>query len=200
MPACPEIKVAGLEHTLGGEVQIRKNPSICQALNHRRFNAATGLAWPPVFLRNPRANPFKSNCLKALEPYRSRLRARDHEISKERCDGMIDLNQVLNQRLSPVRSNVRGDMVIGALVAILLFACASGSGAQQLTATLSGEVTDSTGAVIPNAAVTVTQTTTNAVRTVMSDGSGNYAVTSFRQAPTTSAFPRRVLRHLLPRM
>ena len=89
---------------------------------------------------------------------------------------MIDLNRVLNQSLSPTRSNVR--RALFALVALLLFACASGSRAQQLTATLSGEVTDSTGAVIPNASVTVTQTTTNAVRTVMSDGSGNYAVTS----------------------
>lgn len=59
MPACPEIKVAGLEHTLGGEVQIRKNPSICQALNHRRFNAATGLAWPPVFLEKSQGEPIQ---------------------------------------------------------------------------------------------------------------------------------------------
>ena len=60
----------------------------------------------------------------------------------------------------------------------LLLVCAATLGAQQLTATLSGVVTDSSGAVIPNATVTVTQTTTNAIRTVQTDASGTYAVTS----------------------
>jgi Carboxypeptidase regulatory-like domain/TonB-dependent Receptor Plug Domain len=64
------------------------------------------------------------------------------------------------------------------LVTILFLLCSLGVTAQQLTATLSGEVTDSSGAVIPNATVTVTQTSTNAARTVQSDASGNYAVTS----------------------
>jgi hypothetical protein len=58
----------------------------------------------------------------------------------------------------------------------LLLLCPLAVRAQQLTATLSGTVTDTSGAVIPNAAVTVTQTTTNAVRVVESDASGNYAV------------------------
>jgi hypothetical protein len=63
-------------------------------------------------------------------------------------------------------------------VTILILLCPIVSRAQQLTATLTGTVTDSSGAVIPNAAITVTQTTTNAARTVQSDESGNYAVTS----------------------
>ena len=46
--------------------------------------------------------------------------------------------------------------------------------AQELTATLNGVVADSTGAVIPKATVSVTQTSTGAVRTVQSDESGNY--------------------------
>ena len=50
--------------------------------------------------------------------------------------------------------------------------------AQELTATLAGTVTDSTGAVIPNATVTVTENATKAVHTVQSDASGNYVVTT----------------------
>ena len=45
---------------------------------------------------------------------------------------------------------------------------------QELTATLSGVVTDSTGAVIPSATVSITQVGTNALRTVQSGGSGDY--------------------------
>ena len=64
------------------------------------------------------------------------------------------------------------------LVTILFLVCPLAVHAQQLTATLSGMVTDSSGAVIPNSTVTVTQTSTNAVRTVQSDASGSYVVTS----------------------
>jgi hypothetical protein len=102
---------------------------------------------------------------------------------------MIDLNRVLNQSLSSLRStagpkalgsgrslNVRGALL--GLLAIVLLVCPLTTSAQQLNATLSGVVTDTSGAVIPNATVTVTQTTTNAIRTVQSDASGNYVVTS----------------------
>lgn len=61
---------------------------------------------------------------------------------------------------------------------ITLLLCPVITRAQQLTATLSGVVTDSSGAVLPNATITVTQTTTNAIRTVQSGASGDYAVTS----------------------
>lgn len=64
------------------------------------------------------------------------------------------------------------------LVTILFLVCPLAVHAQQLTATLSGVVTDSSGAVIPNATVTITQTSTNAVRTTQSDASGSYAVTN----------------------
>jgi len=51
--------------------------------------------------------------------------------------------------------------------------------AQELSATLNGTVTDSTGAAIPNAAITVTQNGVNgASRLVQSDGIGNYVVTN----------------------
>jgi len=72
----------------------------------------------------------------------------------------------------------RGPRPLFWLVTILFLLCPLAVRAQQLTATLSGEVTDTSGAVIPNATVTVTQTTTNAMRTVQSDPSGNYVVTS----------------------
>ena len=98
---------------------------------------------------------------------------------------MVDLNRVSNRSLSsarpiagPRRSKTRSVGGAFLLLLLFLFTGASASKAQQLTATLSGEVMDSTGAVIPNATVTVTLTTTNAVRTVQSDGSGNYVVTS----------------------
>ena len=102
---------------------------------------------------------------------------------------MIDLNRVLNQSLTSVRSvpgpgrpkserglDLRGVLI--ALLAVFSLVCSVPGRAQQLTATLSGVVTDTSGAVIPNATVTVTQTATSAVRTVQSDASGSYAVTS----------------------
>jgi hypothetical protein len=97
---------------------------------------------------------------------------------------MIDLNGVLNQslssKLSPGSSswglNLRRALV--GLFALVLTVCPLITRAQQLTATLSGTVTDASGAVVPNATLTVTQTTTNAVRTVQSDALGNYVVTS----------------------
>jgi len=102
---------------------------------------------------------------------------------------MVDLNRVLNQSPSSMHSvsgqgrprserGVRLRGVFVALLAAIFLFCPVQSRAQQLTATLSGVVTDSSGAVIPRATITITQTTTNAVRTVQSDDSGNYAVTS----------------------
>ncbi len=98
---------------------------------------------------------------------------------------MIDLNRVLNQRLSLVRSNPGpGRSTIGGgpnmrrvmvgLVAVLFLICPFVTRAQELTATLNGVVADSTGAVIPKATISIKQVGTNAVRTVQSDESGNY--------------------------
>ncbi len=62
-------------------------------------------------------------------------------------------------------------------VRMLLFAalCAAAQ-AQETTATLVGNVTDSTGAVISGVAVRATNLATNAVRTAATDGSGNYSM------------------------
>jgi outer membrane receptor protein involved in Fe transport len=56
---------------------------------------------------------------------------------------------------------------------LTVFAVA-GASAQLSTATLSGSVTDSTGAVVPNATVTLTQTETNFTRVVTTKGDGSY--------------------------
>jgi hypothetical protein len=64
-------------------------------------------------------------------------------------------------------------LLLAALIAVPQFARA-----QELTATLAGTVTDTTGAVIPGATVTVTENATKAIHTVQSDASGNYVVTT----------------------
>jgi len=65
------------------------------------------------------------------------------------------------------------------LLAVVLLLSPLFVGAQELTATLSGVVTDSTGAVIPHASVTVAQNGVNAgARAVQTDTAGNYVVTT----------------------
>jgi hypothetical protein len=96
---------------------------------------------------------------------------------------MIDLNRVLNQSPSSVRSdsglgrpsmrkshNVCRILFTVLAVVLLTFPLMR---AQELTATLSGIVSDSTGAVIPNADVTITLNgVAGASRVVKSDGTG----------------------------
>jgi len=48
-----------LKQTLGGEVQIRKSPTISRALNRPRFKAAKGLAMPPVFFQRSQGEPIQ---------------------------------------------------------------------------------------------------------------------------------------------
>ena len=64
------------------------------------------------------------------------------------------------------------------LLLAALFVLPQFAHAQELTATVAGIVTDTTGAVIPTATVTVTDNATKAVHTVTSDASGNYVVTT----------------------
>ena len=103
---------------------------------------------------------------------------------------MIDLNRVLNQSLSSVRSNhgpgrstsdgglnLRRALV--GLLATIFLACPLIMLAQELSATLSGIVTDTTGAVIPNATVTITLNGVGGeTRVVQSDGTGYYKATN----------------------
>src|SRR5450631_984826 len=66
--------------------------------------------------------------------------------------------------------------VCGSLLAITLFACWHASNAQTDTGTISGTVSDSSGAVVPNTVITLTSISTNAVRTVTSNESGTYTL------------------------
>ena len=53
----------------------------------------------------------------------------------------------------------------------------------QATAELNGRVTDSSGAVLPGVTVTATQTATGLVRTVVTDGDGNYLISNLPTGP-----------------
>src|SRR4029079_5050505 len=55
--------------------------------------------------------------------------------------------------------------------------------AQLATAELNGRVTDDSGAVLPGATVTVTQTATGLVRTAVTDGNGTYLLSSLPTGP-----------------
>src|ERR1044072_1294885 len=66
--------------------------------------------------------------------------------------------------------------ICGALL-ITAFACFSVCG-QTVNGRINGPVSDSSGAVVPNAAVTITNTSTNATRTAVTDDSGFYTVTN----------------------
>src|SRR5258708_1942668 len=72
-----------------------------------------------------------------------------------------------------VRSlNLRGWRII--LFALLVTVLATTANAQLSTATLFGTVTDSTGAVVPHATVTLIQTDTNFTRTITTKDDGSY--------------------------
>src|SRR5262245_47564272 len=55
--------------------------------------------------------------------------------------------------------------------------------AQLATAELNGRVTDSSGAVLPGATVTVTQTATGLVRTAVTEGNGTYLISNLPTGP-----------------
>jgi hypothetical protein len=65
------------------------------------------------------------------------------------------------------------------LLAVVLLLSPLFTGAQELAATLSGVVTDATGAVVPHASITIAQNGVNGVaRVVQSDSAGNYVATN----------------------
>jgi len=79
------------------------------------------------------------------------------------------------------------------LFALLLVALAAiGAQAQLSTASLSGSITDPTGAVVPNAKITLIQTDTNFTRTAASKDDGSFTKSSYPLAPTGLPLPRRV--------
>src|SRR5579862_1291902 len=71
-------------------------------------------------------------------------------------------------------SLVKGPPPLIWLLTVLLMLCPIGMRAQELTATLVGTVTDSTGAVIPHATVTISLTGVGTERVVETDAAGAY--------------------------
>ena len=64
--------------------------------------------------------------------------------------------------------SIIGILLLGAL-------CTNSAMAQAVNATLLGTVTDASGAVVPSAKVTATETNTNTVRSTVTNASGNYS-------------------------
>jgi hypothetical protein len=77
------------------------------------------------------------------------------------------------------RSRINSRLSLLTMLMIALLLCPLMGRAQELAATLSGIVTDSSGAVIPHATVTITLNGVNGIaRAVESDGNGNYVATN----------------------
>ena len=71
---------------------------------------------------------------------------------------------------------VRGSRFALAALVILFFAVAYYAHAQVTAASLTGEITDSTGAAVPGAAITLKNTDTNLTETTISNDQGVYKV------------------------
>ena len=68
---------------------------------------------------------------------------------------------------------------VAALMVFLVTCCTVVMHSQELQGTINGTVMDSTGAVVPNASVTIVQAGgTNAPRTITTDGNGSYTATN----------------------
>ena len=75
------------------------------------------------------------------------------------------------------------------LALVVMAVCCGGAGllAQGTTGSITGTVTDASGAAVPGATVTVTQTETNAVHTITTSDSGLYTVTQLPPGKYTVA-------------
>ena len=71
-----------------------------------------------------------------------------------------------------------------ALLVVLILLASTGF-AQQLTGSLSATVTDSAGAVVPNAKVTMKNDRSGDVRTTVSNGSGYFTITAVQPGTYT---------------
>ncbi|GGG65314.1 TonB-dependent receptor [Edaphobacter dinghuensis] len=70
---------------------------------------------------------------------------------------------------------------------LLMFSLTASLHAQNFFGQIAGNVTDSTGSVVPGATITITNVNTHAARTVNSDASGFYIVTNLPIGPYTVA-------------
>ena len=87
----------------------------------------------------------------------------------------------------PHTSNTPVALLMCALVAMLVgaFAVPSTVYAQAVTGTLLGNVTDASGAAVPGATVTATETQTNIARTAVSNETGHYLFSSLKNGTYT---------------
>ena len=107
---------------------------------------------------------------------------------------MRPLEQLMNrigQCGRAISQRRRGPVVL--LTLLILFT--SAAFAQLTTADILGTVTDATGAVVPNATVTLTNLGTNEKRTGQSNGSGDYSFTLFLSDTTPSRSKPPASRH-----
>jgi hypothetical protein len=84
------------------------------------------------------------------------------------------LQQVKDRLSTPIKKR----SLLASFVAlfVLVLGASFTASAQQTTATVVGNVTDTTGAVVEGAAVTIKNTATNAKRSTVTDGSGQYSL------------------------
>ena len=100
-----------------------------------------------------------------------------NRLSDRSCSGQR-VNHALDGS-AQVKRVIKERTCLFLVFAILFMALPLTGRAQELAATLSGAVTDSSGAVIPHASITITQNGVNAgARVVQTDGAGNYVVTN----------------------
>src|ERR1039457_1883755 len=80
---------------------------------------------------------------------------------------------------------MRRSIVIYVAFFVVMAVMASSAFAQSETGTITGTVTDPTGAVVPNAKITVKSSTTGSVRTITTNASGSYTITNLQPAEYT---------------
>src|SRR5687768_9246685 len=68
----------------------------------------------------------------------------------------------------------------GLLALLMVVACASGAGAQAITGTILGTVSDPSGAVLPGVNINIINTGTNQTRTTITNESGNFTAASLQ--------------------
>jgi hypothetical protein len=93
------------------------------------------------------------------------------------------LSSASQMRLLEVRLMVMPRVLLQRCVSVVLFVLVATASAWAQTAEVSGRVTDESGAVLPGVTVTVTQTDTGFIRSVVTDGSGSYVMPNLPTGP-----------------
>jgi hypothetical protein len=133
-------------------------------------------ASPYGFSENPGVNIFL-----IMHVFHTYVRMNVHRVSEKGAMAMIDVKQ-FSQHVHIAecgsvqgRSCIKGRSSLLWLLAIVLMCSPLMGRAQELAATLNGVVTDTTGAVIPHASISIVLDGINGTaRVVESDGAGNY--------------------------